>query len=97
MAKIEAILGAARTRTMRRTKANLEKGRQPPEKMFIFGKSFIKKLRPSAFPLTGFPIERIMMPYAFKSSNVVKKCCTSLLSINVNKLNFSDRKNLMIA
>ena len=39
MAKIEAILGAARTRTMRRTKDSLEKGRQPPEKMSIFGKN----------------------------------------------------------
>ena len=74
MAKIEAILGAARTRTMRRTKDNLEKGRQPPEKMFIFGKSFIKKLRPFTC--------------------VVR---TSLLSINVNKLNFSDQRNLVIA
>ena len=59
MAKIEAILGAARTRTMRRTMHNLEKDRQPPEKMFIFGKSFIKELRPSAFPPTGFHIETI--------------------------------------
>ena len=41
MAKIEAILGAARTRTMWRTKDSLEKGRQPPEKMSIFGKSFV--------------------------------------------------------
>ena len=41
MAKIEAILGAARTRTMRRTRHNLEKGRQPPEKMSIFGKARI--------------------------------------------------------
>ena len=41
MAKIEAILGAARTRTMRRTKDNLEKGRQPPEKMSIFCKARI--------------------------------------------------------
>ena len=40
-AKIEAILGAARTRTMWRTKDNLEKGRQPPEKMSIFGKARI--------------------------------------------------------
>ena len=41
MAKVEAILGAARTRTIWRTKANLEKGRQPPEKMSIFGKAQI--------------------------------------------------------
>ena len=39
MAKIEAILGAARMRTIWRTKDNLEKGRQPPEKTSIFGKS----------------------------------------------------------
>ena len=50
---------------MRRTKDKLEKDRQPPEKMFIFGKSFINKLKPSAYPPTGFHIERIMMPYAF--------------------------------
>ena len=65
---------------MRRTKDKLEKDRQPPEKMFIFGKSFINKLRPSAFPPTGFPIERIMMPYVFHYHLQVqansKKNCT---------------------
>ena len=47
MVKIEAILGAARTRTMRRTKDNLEKDRQLPEKMSIFGKSFIISIQHS--------------------------------------------------
>ena len=41
MAKVEAILGAVRTRTIWRTKDNLEKDRQPPEKMSIFGKARI--------------------------------------------------------
>ena len=41
MAKIEAILGAARMRTIWRTEDKLEKDRQPPEKMSIFGKGFI--------------------------------------------------------
>ena len=41
MAKIEAILGAARMRTIWRTKDKLEKDLQPPEKMSIFGKGFI--------------------------------------------------------
>ena len=53
MAKIEAILGAARTRTMRRTTHNLEKDRQPPEKMSIFGKARIY-LSFSALGLSDF-------------------------------------------
>ena len=74
MAKIEAILGAARTRTIWRTKANLEKGRQPPEKMSIFGKNSIKELRPSAFHIMIFKKEN--QNY---TSNICKYVSTCVL------------------
>ena len=54
MAKLEAILGAA-MRMKKRMKGNLEKGRQPPEKMFIFGKFSIKKTEAICLCCTSLP------------------------------------------